>query len=132
MLHVTQAQESTLQGTPIMSDQHANTTQVQSTLRREWIEGVGSVLIAGELQENSVSSSSLDSVSGTVAMFNLDKLNENQLEWLRRHAWGRGQIHEASNHLVEFVVQDVNRDRLQFDFGGSSLRPGIRISHLLG
>lgn len=80
MLHVTQAQESTLQGTPIMSDQHANTTQVQSTLRREWIEGVGSVLIAGELQENSVSSSSLDSVSGTVAMFNLDKLNENQLE----------------------------------------------------
>lgn len=83
-------------------------------------------MITGELRENSGSSSSTDSNSSTVARFNLDKLNENQLERLHRHAWGGSQT------LIEPVVHGVNRDRLHFDFRGSSSGLGTRGSHSMG
>lgn len=126
VLHVTQTQNSNLQNPPIVSDQHANTTHLNSTLRWERIEGLGHVMIMGELRENSGSSSSTDSNSSTVARFNLDKLNENQLERLCRHAWGGSQT------LIEPVVHGVNRDRLHFDFRGSSLGLGTGGSHSMG
>lgn len=89
-------------------------------------------MITGELRENSGSSSSTDSNSSTVARFNLDKLNENQLERLRRHVWGGSQTQEASNSLIELVVHGVNRDRLHFDFRGSSSGLGTGGSHSMG
>lgn len=114
MLHVTQAQNPNPQNPPIVVDQHANSTHLNSTLRWEWIEGLGRVMITGELRETSGSNSSTHSDSGTIAMFNLDKRNENQPEWIRRHAWGGRQTQEASNTLIEPVVRDVNRDGLHF------------------
>ena len=44
----------------------------------------------GELREVTKSSSATESDSETVVMFNLDRLNDDHLVWLRGAAWEQG------------------------------------------
>ena len=79
----------------------------------------------GTLRENSRSNSNIDS-DETVLMFNLDRLNEGCLDWVRRDAWSRGQIPVIPDPLIDNLVHGVDRDRLSFEVGDSSTGPQIR------
>ena len=54
-------------------------------------------------------------IDETVVMFNLDRLNEGHPEWVRRDAWGGGQIPEDLKPLIEALVQRVDRDRFRWE-----------------
>ena len=54
-------------------------------------------------------------IDETVVMFNLDRLNEGRPEWVRRDAWGGGQIPKDLKPLIEALVQRVDRDRFRWE-----------------
>ena len=85
-----------------------------------------------ELREETDSTWATKSDSETVVMYNLDKLNDDCPEWLRRDAWNRGQILESIDSLIESLVSRVDRDRLRSDFGSLSSGPHIRRPNNLG
>ena len=85
----------------------------------------------GELREVTESSSATESDSETVVMFNLDRLNDDHLIWLRGVAWEQGQIPKSTKGLIDSLVSRVDRDRLQAKFGGSSNGPSICESNVM-
>ena len=85
----------------------------------------------GELREVTKFSLATKSDSDTVVMFNLDKLNDDHLVWLRGVAWEQGQIPESTEGLIDSLVSRVDRDRLQAEFGGSSNGPSIHESNVM-
>ena len=85
----------------------------------------------GELREVTKSSSATESDSEIVVMFNLDRLNDDHLVWLRGAAWEQGQIPESTEGLIDYLVSRVDKDRLRAEFGGSSNGPSIRESNVM-
>ena len=100
-----------------------------SNLHWTWMGDNGPFMTNGSLRENSRSSSATDS-DEIVLLFNLDRLNEDCPEWVRRNAWSREQIPEMLDPYIESLVQRVDRNR--FEVGGSSDGPQIRRSQELG
>lgn len=88
--------------------------QTNNSLHEMWVNGLGPFMTNGELREASRSSSTTESDSKTVVMFNLDRLNDNRPEWVRGAAWERGQIPESPdgspNSLVNREERDKSRD----------------------
>ena len=58
-----------------------------SSLWWTWLEGHGPFLTTGELRNSTKPDMDTESDSETAIMFNLDKLNEDRLEWVRSTAW---------------------------------------------
>ena len=94
---------------------------VSSDLRWTWVGGEGPFITKGELRGSNMDSSETESDPVTERLYNLDKLNEDRPEVLVGAAWGRGQIPESSEELVESLVQRVNRGMVRFERGSSSL-----------
>ena len=76
----------------------------------------------GEIREATGSYSATESDSETVVLFNLDRLNDNRLEWLCGNAWERGQILKSTDGLNNHMVNSEERNRLRVAVG--SVRNG--------
>ena len=85
----------------------------------------------GTLREDTQSDSVTDS-DETVLLFNLDRLNEDHPDWVRRDAWNREQILDILETITESLVQRVDRNRFQFEVGSSSDGPQIRRPQVVG
>ena len=96
--------------------------QNTNSLHEMWVNGFGPFMTNGELKEATGSSLATKSDSETVMLFNLDRLNDNHLKWLRGNAWGRGQIPESTDGLNNHMVNREERDRLRAAVG--SVRNG--------
>ena len=100
-----------------------------SNLHWTWVGDNGPFMTNGSLRENSRSSSATDS-DETVLMFNLDRLNEDCPEWVRRNAWSGDQIPDMPVPYSEDLIQRADRNR--FEVGGSSDGPRIRRAQEVG
>ena len=69
-------------------------------------------MMNGELREVTGSSSTIESNSEAVVMFNLDRLNEDCLELLHGTTWERGQILESTDGLIRSLVNKEDKVRL--------------------
>ena len=90
------------------------------------MDGTGPYITTGELREHIEIRSDTKSEFETVKVFNLDKLNEDHPEWLRRDARDGGQILESPDSFAHSLVHRLNRERLRFEFGNSSTRSRLR------
>ena len=84
----------------------------------------------GEIREATGSYSATKSDSETVMLFNLDRLNDNSLEWLCGNAWERGQILKSTDGLNNHMVNSEERNRLRVAVG--SVRNGPSFIHAGG
>ena len=95
---------------------------MNSSLHWTWVEGNGPFMTNGTLREDTQSDSVTDS-DETVLLFNLDRLNEDHPDWVRRDAWNREQILDILETITESLVQRVDRNRFRFEVGSSSDGP---------
>ncbi|KAF3960877.1 hypothetical protein CMV_014442 [Castanea mollissima] len=94
-------------------------------LRWTWFDGARPFVTNGNFRDDHHSSSETNSDSLIATMFNLDRLNMNRPEVRDVSLWGRGQIPESLDSLVEDLVRRVNRDRFHFELGGASDGPHL-------
>ena len=66
-----------------------------------------------EFKEVTKSSTATKSDFETMVMFNLDRLNEDRLEWLCGSAWEQGQIPDSTNGLITSLVHRVDRNMIR-------------------
>nr|POE90949.1 hypothetical protein CFP56_05321 [Quercus suber] len=97
--------------------------QNNNSLHEMWVNGIGPFFTNGELREATGSSSTTESDSEMVVLFNLDRLNDNHPEWLCGNAWERGQIPESPDRLNNPMVNREERDRLQAVVGNVQSGP---------
>nr|POE79032.1 hypothetical protein CFP56_74878 [Quercus suber] len=104
---------------------------VDSSLRWTWVKGNGPFMTNGTLREDTRSDSTTNN-DETVLLFNLDRLNEDCPNWVRRDAWNRGQIPDLPEPIIENLVHRVDRNRCRFEKGNSSDGPQIRSPQVVG
>jgi len=85
-LHDTQTQNQNHEDASNIALQPPWTYPTNSSLRWTWVDGTGPYITTGELREHIEIRSDTKSEFETVKVFNLDKLNEDHPEWLRRDA----------------------------------------------
>nr|POE50299.1 hypothetical protein CFP56_48007 [Quercus suber] len=97
----------------------------ESNMYWTWVGENGPFMTNGTLRKNSRSNFDTDN-DETVLLFNLDRLNEDCLDWVRRDAWSRGQTPVVPDLFIDNLVQRMDRNRLRFEVGDSSAEPQIR------
>ena len=83
-----------------------------------------------DLRDTTQDSSETESESLTETLFNLDSLNESRPEAMQGTRWMHGQIPESPDSVIPPLVQRVNRGRLRFEVGDSSLGPRLFGPHV--
>ena len=83
-----------------------------------------------DLRDTNQDSSETESESLTETLFNLDSLNESRPEAMQGTRWMHGQIPESPDSVIPPLVQRVNRGRLRFEVGDSSLGPRLFGPHV--
>ena len=84
----------------------------------------------GDLRDTNQDSSEIESESLTATLFNLDSLNESRPEAMQGTRWTHGQIPKSLDFVIPSLVQRVNKGRLRFEVGVSSLGPRPSKPHI--
>ena len=105
-------------------------THASTGLKWTWIGQDGPFLTTWDLRDTNQDSSETESESLTATFFNLDSLNASRLEAMQGTTWMHGQIPESRDFAIPPLVQRVNRGRLRFEVGDSSLGPRLFGPHV--